>query len=141
MAATTRKKPWVAFILSFLVPGVGLAYAGSWGLGVLNLVIALGAAVLLANFLPDYASAISAGICAGSAALAKVTAENANKRLAVQTTPSPVQAVAPIIDAAPRAPEPFLQKDPTKVACPKCGANTDPGNFCAECGAPLATVG
>ena len=141
MAATTRKKTWVAFILSFLVPGVGLVYVGSWGLGILNFLIALGAATVLANFVPDYATPISAGICAGSAALAKVTAENLNKRLETQTATGSGLVVTASTVTVSNPPEPVIQKDPTKVVCAKCGAPTELGNFCAECGAPLAPVG
>ncbi len=31
-------KPWLAFVLSFCVPGAGLAYIGRWRHGLLNLV-------------------------------------------------------------------------------------------------------
>jgi hypothetical protein len=31
-----RCKPWVAFLFSFIIPGAGLVYAGSWRAGLIN---------------------------------------------------------------------------------------------------------
>lgn len=33
------KKPWLAFLLSFVLPGAGLCYADKWGWGVVNFVV------------------------------------------------------------------------------------------------------
>lgn len=33
-------KPWLAFVLSFVVPGAGLAYIGRWRHGLINFAIA-----------------------------------------------------------------------------------------------------
>jgi len=41
------KKPWVAFVLSFLVPGAGLFYLGYWKSGVVNLCVATVLAMLV----------------------------------------------------------------------------------------------
>ena len=41
------KRPWLAFVLSLLLPGAGLAYAGYRRLAVLNLLVAV---LLLVSF-------------------------------------------------------------------------------------------
>lgn len=39
------KKPWLAFLLSFLIVGAGLAYLGKWGLAAANFFIAVALAI------------------------------------------------------------------------------------------------
>lgn len=34
-----RSNPWLAFVLNFALPGVGLMYLGQWKRGILNLVL------------------------------------------------------------------------------------------------------
>ncbi len=41
------KKPWVAFLWSFLIPGAGLCYLGYWKAGLVNLVLATALAMLI----------------------------------------------------------------------------------------------
>ena len=77
--ALKGKKPWLAFLLSFLLPGAGLAYLGRWGLAALNLVVVLSIGVILALCLPEeqfdkWISPIAAGLGAGSGGFAKALA-------------------------------------------------------------------
>src|SRR5690349_18140493 len=75
------KKPWVAFLLSFLLPGAGLAYLGKWGWAVLNFVTVLILAFLLAAAVPpDSMGAISAGLGAASGSLAMSLAGGINAK-------------------------------------------------------------
>ena len=41
------KKPWVAFLLSFLIPGAGLFYLGYWKAALVNLVLGTALATLV----------------------------------------------------------------------------------------------
>ena len=43
-----RHRPWMAFVLNFVVPGAGLVYLGRWWQGIANAVLVLG--ILLALF-------------------------------------------------------------------------------------------
>jgi len=83
------KKPFIAFILSFILPGAGLAYLGKWLWAVLN----FGGAILLgivasfilpADTFESYAHMIGVGIAAVSAALAQALAVEINKEKAGQ---------------------------------------------------------
>ncbi|MEP7048858.1 MAG: hypothetical protein ABJB12_00830 [Pseudomonadota bacterium] len=81
------KKPFVAFLLSFLLPGAGLAYLGKWKWAVVNLLVVLAIGVLLSLVLPaqileHYAQVIAIGCSSGSAALARTLAMQQNQRLA-----------------------------------------------------------
>jgi TM2 domain-containing membrane protein YozV len=80
------KKPFVAFLLSFLLPGAGLAYLGKWKWAIFNLLAVLAIGVLFALALPDqvfeqYSHLIAVGCSSGSAALARVLAMQQNQRL------------------------------------------------------------
>jgi len=137
--ATTEKKPWVAFLLSILLTGAGLAYLGKWGWALLNLFGAIAICVVAAFIYPDIVSPLGLGIGVGSAVLAKNLAEKMNKEAAaapMQSTgmmpPPPIVVVSP----APKPAEPIMVQ-PANVVCSKCGSTTEVANFCAECGAPL----
>ncbi len=136
---TAQKKPWVAFLLSILLTGAGLAYLGKWGWAILNFVAAVGIGVLVALTFPDASSPVGIGILVGSAVMAKTLAEKMNKE-ALVTVPQPVGMMpsAPVIVVPePKPVEPIIV-NPTTVVCPKCSSTTEPGNFCSECGAPLS---
>ena len=47
------KKPWLAFVLNFLLAGAGMAYLGMWAWAVVNLIVALAAGVCMALFVPS----------------------------------------------------------------------------------------
>jgi len=139
IVATTPKKPWVAFLLSILLTGAGLAYLGKWGWAALNFVGALGIGILVALTFPDASSPVGIGILVGSAVMAKNLAEKMNKEalLAVPAASTNVKPPSPVIVVPERPVEPVLVKSSTAV-CSKCGSTTEPGNFCSECGAPLS---
>ena len=137
---TTQKKPWVAFLLSILLTGAGLAYLGKWGWAVLNLVAALGIGILVAFTLPDASSPVGIGILVGSAMLAKTLAEKMNKE-SFATIPGQSSGMLPptpvvILQAA--KPVEAIVVTPSTIICPKCGSTTEPGNFCSDCGAQLS---
>ena len=50
--AAAPKKPWVAFLLSILLTGAGLAYLGKWGWAVLNLLAAFGIGIAVRSLFP-----------------------------------------------------------------------------------------
>src|ERR1051325_11905802 len=121
---TTQKKPWVAFLLSILLTGAGLAYLGKWGWAVLNFVVALGIGILVAFTFPDASSAVGIGILVGSAVMAKNLAEKMNKEslIAVPAQSTGMMPPAPVIVVpAPRPAEPVVVKS-TSAVCPKCGS-------------------
>jgi hypothetical protein len=75
--------PWVATILSFVVPGLGLAYLGKVGWGLVNLAAvaaaaAAGAAVFPAAFW-EHAHYAALAFAAGSAGLAHAVALRGRK--------------------------------------------------------------
>ncbi len=137
--ATTPKKPWVAFLLSILLTGAGLAYLGKWGWAALNFVIALGIGIVVALTYPDAASPIGIGILVGSAFMAKNLAEKMNKENAAVPAQFTGMEPPPAITVSQenKLAEPIFVKQ-TSVICPKCGVTTEVANFCAECGAPLS---
>jgi len=136
---TTQKKPWVAFLLSVLLTGAGLAYLGRWGWAVLNLLAALGIGFLVAFTIPDASSAVGIGVMVGSAVMAKNLAEKMNKEAlaGVPTQYASMMPPPPIIVSEPKPVEP-ITVTPTAVVCQKCNSTTEPGNFCSECGTPLS---
>lgn len=136
----TPKKPWVAFLLSLLLTGAGLAYLGKWGWAVLNFLAAFGIGVAVGFIYPNGITAVSIGVWTGSAVLAKNVAEKLNRESAASQSAG-MQAPPPVITVSAdiKAPEPIMVKSAT-VLCPKCGANAEVANFCSECGAPLTPV-
>lgn len=80
------KKPFVAFLLSFLLPGAGLAYLGKWKWAIVNLLVVLAIGLILGLILSDeiferYAQLIAIGCSSGSAGLARALAVQHNQRL------------------------------------------------------------
>ncbi|WP_038161738.1 hypothetical protein [Verrucomicrobium sp. BvORR106] len=78
------KKPLVAFLLSFFIPGAGLAYLGNWKGAFINIGIALligiGCAILLPDdFFAHYGRYIGFGIAGGSGAFARQKAIEFNQ--------------------------------------------------------------
>ena len=78
------KRPTLAFTLSFLLPGAGLAYLGKWKWGVLNLGIVLLIGAVAAFFLSDdafgrYIRYIGIGCSSGSGGLAQALATQMNQ--------------------------------------------------------------
>ena len=79
------KSPMLAFTLSFLLPGAGLAYLGKWKWGMLNLavvlLIGLGCVFVLSDeALEQYVRYIAIGCAAGSGGLAQGLAKQMNQK-------------------------------------------------------------
>lgn len=79
------KKPWLAFTLSFLLPGAGLAYLGKWGWGLVNLLAVLAIGVGLALLLPaatfhHFIRLVGYGCAGGSGGLAQWFAAQMNQQ-------------------------------------------------------------
>ena len=83
------KKPWLAFLLSFLVAGAGLAYVGKWKWAAVNFFGVLVAAIIFARYIPDeWLRSVAAGVCAGSGSVARSLALSMNaKRLQLAQPP------------------------------------------------------
>lgn len=78
------KKPFVAFLLSFFLPGAGLAYLGKWKSAAINMGIVLLIGVAAAFLLPDetlqrYGQYIVFGCSGGSGALAQAATTQMNQ--------------------------------------------------------------
>lgn len=79
------KKPFLAFILSFLLPGAGLAYLGKWKWATINLLAVLALGIVLAFTLPEeifdhYIRFVAYGCAGGSGGLAQVLAKQMNEK-------------------------------------------------------------
>jgi predicted amidophosphoribosyltransferase len=130
------KKPWLAFLLNFLIPGAGLAYLGMWGWAVLNLVVALLLGVVMAAAAPDAIGPLSAGLAAASGGLAMALAQNTNAKAPLQNAGLPPQPAG-----APAYFPPLpVRASPVRVRahfCGFCGADAGSSKFCPQCGSPM----
>jgi hypothetical protein len=81
------KKPWLAFLLSFLIVGAGLAYLGKWGLAAANFFTAIAIGVVLALASPNSLSWAGLAIPAISAVIAMNAAKALNAKLQLQPAP------------------------------------------------------
>lgn len=84
-AKTGQKRPGLAFLLSFILPGAGFVYLGKWKYGLINLAIVLligiiATVVLSEEVLDKYARYIALGCSGGSAGLAREMAKTWNCR-------------------------------------------------------------
>ena len=83
-----RKRPEVAFLLSFLVPGAGLGYLDRWFWAVVNFVVVQGA-ILILLMLPlgqevfDYFHYVVLMLLAGSAGIAHAVASSDTSESAI----------------------------------------------------------
>lgn len=73
------KKPWLAFLFSFFLPGAGLWYLGKTWPGIVNLLVVLAIGLLCAFLLPEevfekYRNFITMGCAGGSGGLAQAIA-------------------------------------------------------------------
>jgi hypothetical protein len=80
------KKPSIAFLLSFLLPGAGLAYLGKWKWAITNLAVVLLVGGLAAFLLPEdifdrYIRYVAFGCAGGSGALAQQLAAHMNREV------------------------------------------------------------
>jgi hypothetical protein len=79
------KKPFIAFLLSLMLPGAGLAYLGKWRWAIINLVVVLLVGVLAALLLPEGVfdwsiRYIAIGCAGGSGGLAQQLAREINQQ-------------------------------------------------------------
>lgn len=79
------KKPIVAFTLSFLLPGAGLAYIGKWKWAWINFAVVLLIGVAAAFTLPEvtiqqYGHYIAIGCAGGSGGLAQALTTQMNQK-------------------------------------------------------------
>lgn len=137
------KKPWLAFLLSFLCAGLGLAYLGKYGWALLNFFGLVLVGLALAVVIPgDWVQPVGIGLCAASGGLAMAVAQSLNAKLraagtAVAGGPSgPPSTSAFVPGPAGRAATPDVAPGPnaTRRFCAECGARTDDAKFCPECG-------
>lgn len=82
-----RKRPFLAFLLSYLLPGAGLGYLGMWRWAALNLAVVLLVGFLVALVLPvdvfdAWIRQIAIGIGGGSGGLAYALAKQRNQQVA-----------------------------------------------------------
>jgi hypothetical protein len=82
------KKPWIAFLLSFLVAGAGFVYLGKWTWALLNIFGAIAIGLIVYRFSPDSLSMASTAVAAASGGLAMTAAKTINAKL----MPPPVTA-------------------------------------------------
>jgi hypothetical protein len=82
------KKPWVAFLLSFLVAGAGFAYLSKWTWAILNLSGAIAVGLVVYRFSPDSLSIASTAVAAASGSLAMTAAKTMNANF-IQSAASP----------------------------------------------------
>jgi predicted amidophosphoribosyltransferase len=133
------KKPWLAFLLNFLIPGAGLAYLGMWGWAVLNLVVALLLGGVIAAAAPDAVGPLSAGLGAASGGLAMALAQSKNAKAALQNAGAPPHPA----DAPTYYTPPPVQASPARVRahfCGFCGADAGSSKFCPQCGSPMQSA-
>ncbi|MGA8144820.1 MAG: hypothetical protein WB987_13105 [Candidatus Acidiferrales bacterium] len=78
------KKPWIAFLLNFLLAGAGFAYLGKWAWAAINLFGAIAAGFIIVRYAPNSLSMASTIIAALSGSLAMSTAKTMNARLEQQ---------------------------------------------------------
>lgn len=85
------KQPFVAFLLSFFLPGAGLAYLGRWKHAALNFGGVLAVGVVAALLLPEEwfergIRYLSFGLAGGSAAYAQAMAKVHNDKVGASRT-------------------------------------------------------
>ncbi|MBA4387026.1 MAG: hypothetical protein C0404_03535 [Verrucomicrobia bacterium] len=79
----SKKKPAVAFLLSFFLPGAGLCYLGKWRSGLLSLAVVLVIGILCGTFLssPNIGISLMCGFASG--AWAYLVADEATRQQTV----------------------------------------------------------
>jgi hypothetical protein len=83
------KKPWIAFVLNFLIAGAGFAYLGKWAWAGINFAAAIAIGLVVYHFSPDSLNTASVIVAAASASLAMTTAKTMNAKLAPQPLSAP----------------------------------------------------
>ena len=78
------KKPWLAFLLSFLIAGAGFVYLGKWTWALLNFFGAIALGLVIYRFSPDSMSMASTAVAAASGAVAMSAAKAMNAKIEAQ---------------------------------------------------------
>jgi hypothetical protein len=88
------KKPWLAFILNFLLAGAGLAYLGLWLWGVVNLLAAVALGIGLVLYVPaSQQSWLEIVLPVTNGIIAQAIAQSRNAKLkSQQAKPQPTEA-------------------------------------------------
>jgi TM2 domain-containing membrane protein YozV len=80
------KKPWLAFLLSFLIAGAGFLYLGKWKWAVINFLGAIAVGIVVAYTIPDQASTVAAGVAVVSGGIAANVARSMNSKQQMRAT-------------------------------------------------------
>ena len=83
------KKPWIAFLLSFLVAGAGFVYLGKWTWAILNFFGAIAVGLIVYRFSPHSLSMASTAVAAASGSLAMTAAKTMNTKFIQPSAASP----------------------------------------------------
>lgn len=83
------KKPWVAFLLNFLVAGAGFAYLGKWAWAGINFIAAIALGFAIYHFSPESLNIASTVVAATSGSLAMSAAKSMNAKLSPQPASTP----------------------------------------------------
>ena len=137
----SRKNPWIAAILNFLIPGIGFIYLGTTpfiiGGAILFVFEILVVAITWEIVFDPLMMSLSFLFSFFWAALGYVAAEYVNKRMPPPTpavAPEPLRTPAPLPPAPTPAPTP-VPTTPPKIHCVYCGAeNPTDAIFCQKCG-------
>jgi hypothetical protein len=84
------KKPWLAFLLNFLLAGVGFAYLGKWAWAAVDLVVTIAVGYVIASRFPDSLTIAGTVIPVMNGVLAMQVAQQMNlKQKAQSGAPQP----------------------------------------------------
>lgn len=82
------KKPWLAFLLNFLLAGAGIAYLGKWRWAAIDLVVSIAIGIVLAYRFPDALTIAGTVIPVTNGVLAMQLAQQMNLKLKAQSAPA-----------------------------------------------------
>lgn len=82
------KKPWLAFLINFLVAGAGFAYLGKWKWAAINFFGAIAVGLVFFHYAPDRINIVSAAMGALNGGLARSAAQSVNAKLKLQAAPT-----------------------------------------------------
>lgn len=85
------KKPWLAFLLNFLIAGAGFAYLGKWIWAGINLVGSIAVGIVFVHYAPDSINIVSMVIGALNGGIASSAAQSMNAKLKLQAAPAKPQ--------------------------------------------------
>jgi uncharacterized membrane protein YjjP (DUF1212 family) len=86
------KKPWLAFLLNFLLAGAGFVYLGKWTWAAINFFGAIAVGLAFAHYAPGQLGIVSAAVGALSGGLAKSAAQSMNAKQKLQAAPTQPQS-------------------------------------------------